>query len=188
MSQGPSGPAQPQPRPGPRSSGPSRPCPCPRRWRTGVGLPRPPPPPTSGGAPRLRPDTSAARGGPTGCKASAVPASPAPRPLASLPVHTGVGGHPHPVAPTRAVPAPQAEGSHRAGWMVGAEVARGAGPGDRKLSSPERAAPGRTGHTRPAAPQAWCAHTRGKEGGRAGTAARAWRPHREQSVLRWRQL
>lgn len=121
----------------------------------------------SGGAPRLRPDTSAARGGPTGCKASAVPASPAPRPQASLPVHTGVGGHPHPVAPTRAVPAPQAEGSHRAGWMVGAGVARGAGPGDRKLSSPERAAPGRTGHTRPAAPQAWCTHTRGKEG-RAG--------------------
>ena len=84
-----------------------------------------------------------------GCGASAVPASPAPRPPASLPVHTGVGGHPYPVAPTRAVPAPQAEGSHRAGWMVGAGVARGAGPGDRKLSSPEQTAPGRTGHDTP---------------------------------------
>ena len=70
--------------------------------------------------------------------------------------------HPHPVAPTRVVLAPQAERPHRAGWMVGAGVARGASPGDRKQSSPEQAAPGRTGHTRPAVPQAWCRPHRGQ--------------------------
>lgn len=79
--------------------------------------------------------------------------------------------HPHPVAPTRVVLAPQAERPHRAGWMVGAGVAGGASPGDRKQSSPEQAAPGRTGHTRPAVPQAWCRPQRGQ-----GRQAGGWPP------------
>lgn len=95
--------------------------------------------------------------------------------------------HPHPVAPTRVVLAPQAERPHRAGWMVGAGVAGGASPGDRKQSSPEQAAPGRTGHTRPGALLA--ARSGGKEGrrgdGRRGLAPaqRAERPQTAAALM-----
>ena len=55
--------------------------------------------------------------------------------------------------------------TEQGGWE--GRVARGARPGDRKQSSPERAAPGRTGHTWAAVPQAWCGPHRG-QGRQAG--------------------
>lgn len=72
---------------------------------------------------------------------------------------------PHPVAPERSRPRRLRGRTEQGGWE--GRVARGARPGDRKQSSPERAAPGRTRHTWAAAPQAWCGPHRG-QGRQAG--------------------